>query len=63
MALAAEHGFAVSGVSHHFRRADAIMEYGMSVHSLDPTAFARISSRRCARATDVVEFSISPTGD
>ena len=62
VALAAQHGFAVSSVSHRFRRADAIMEYGMSVHSLDPKSFARISSTLRGR-DDVVEFSISPAGD
>jgi len=62
VALVAQHGFAVSSVGHDFRRAAAIMEYGMSVHSLDPTAFARISSTLRGR-DDVVEFSISPTGD
>jgi putative Mg2+ transporter-C (MgtC) family protein len=61
-AIAAEHAFAVSSMGHRFRRADAIMEYAMSVHSLDPTAFARISSTLRGR-DDVVEFSISPTGD
>jgi putative Mg2+ transporter-C (MgtC) family protein len=61
-AMAAEHGFAVSSVGHRFRRADQIMEYAMSVHSLDPTAFARISSTLRGR-DDVVAFDISPTGD
>jgi putative Mg2+ transporter-C (MgtC) family protein len=62
VALVAQQGFAVSSVGHDFRRAAAVMEYGMSVHSLDPTAFARISSTLRGR-DDVVEFSISPTGD
>jgi putative Mg2+ transporter-C (MgtC) family protein len=62
IALAVEHGFSVSTVSQRFRRADAIMEFGMNVHSIDRTAFARISETLRARP-DVVEFRISPTGD
>jgi putative Mg2+ transporter-C (MgtC) family protein len=62
IALAVQHDFKVSGVSHRFRRGDAIMEYGMNVHSLDRGAFARISEALRARP-DVVEFRISPTGD
>jgi putative Mg2+ transporter-C (MgtC) family protein len=62
VALAVQHGFWVSNVSHRFRRGDATMEYGMNVHSVDRTAFARISDTLRARP-DVVEFRISPTGD
>jgi len=62
VALAAAHGFASSGVTQHYRRAGAIMEYGMSVRSLDPTAFERISDTLRARE-DVVEFEINPRGD
>jgi putative Mg2+ transporter-C (MgtC) family protein len=62
VALAVQHHFAVSGMSHRFRRADAVMEYGMTVHSLDRSAFARMSETLRARP-DVVEFRISPTGD
>jgi putative Mg2+ transporter-C (MgtC) family protein len=62
IALAGQHGFAVSGITHRYRGADAIMEYGMTVHSLDRTSLPRISDTLRAR-TDVVEFKISPTGD
>jgi putative Mg2+ transporter-C (MgtC) family protein len=62
VALAVQHHFSVSGVSHRYRRADALMEYGMTVHSLDREAFARLSDTLRARE-DVVEFRISPTGD
>src|SRR5262245_37041359 len=55
VALAAQHGFSVSGLSHRYRRGDALMEYGMTVHSLDPKAFARISEALRARP-DVLEF-------
>jgi len=61
-ALAMQHGLSVSGISHRFRRTEAVMEYGMSVHSLDRTAFARVSDTLRARP-DVVEFRISPSGD
>jgi len=62
VALAAQHGFSTSGVTHHYRRAGAIMEYSMGVRSLDPTAFERISDTLRARE-DVVEFEITPRGD
>jgi putative Mg2+ transporter-C (MgtC) family protein len=62
VALAAQHGFAVSGLSHRYRRSDALMEYGMSVHSLDAKAFPRISEALRARP-DVLEFRIAPSGD
>ena len=62
VALAVQNGFAVSGISHRFQRRDAVMEYGMTIHSLDRQAVARISDRLRANA-DVVEFRISPTGD
>ena len=62
VALAAQHGFASSGVTHRYRRGDAIMEYEMTLHTLDRTAFPRISDTLRARP-DVVEFRIAPTGD
>ena len=62
LALAVQHRFTVTGVSQRFRRGDAVMEYGMNVHSLDRTAFTRFSETLRARP-DVVEFRISPTGD
>ena len=49
-------------MTHRFSARDAIMEYGMTVHSLDRAAFARLSDTLRARA-DVVEFRIAPTGD
>jgi putative Mg2+ transporter-C (MgtC) family protein len=61
-ALAKQHGFAVSGTSQRFKRAESLMEYGMTIHSLDRQAFARLSDTLRANA-DVVEFNISPTGD
>jgi putative Mg2+ transporter-C (MgtC) family protein len=62
LALVTEHRITVTGVSQRFRRGDAVMEYGMNVHSLDRAAFARIAETLRARP-DVVEFRISPTGD
>jgi putative Mg2+ transporter-C (MgtC) family protein len=61
-ALAAQHGCVVSGMTHKFRRPEAVMEYGMTIHSLDRKAFARISDALRANP-DVVEFRIAPTGD
>lgn len=62
VALAVQNGFAVSGISHRFQRRDAVMEYGMTIHSLDRQAVARISDGLRANG-DVVEFRISPSGD
>jgi putative Mg2+ transporter-C (MgtC) family protein len=62
LALVKEHRFATSGVSHRFRGADGIMEYEMTLHTLDRDAFARLSDTLRARP-DVVEFRIAPTGD
>ena len=61
VAMAAQHGFSVWGVSHHYRGSDALMEYGMTIHSLDPTAFARLSAELRKRA-DIVEFRLAPSG-
>ena len=62
VALAKQHGFTVSGMSHRYRRADAHMEYGMTVHSVDRTALARLSDTLRARV-DVLEFRIAPSSD
>jgi putative Mg2+ transporter-C (MgtC) family protein len=62
LALVAQHGISVSGLTTRFRRGEAIMEYGMTVHSLDKNAFSGISDTLRARE-DVVEFRIAPTGD
>jgi putative Mg2+ transporter-C (MgtC) family protein len=62
LTLIKEHGFVTSGVTHRFRGADAIMEYEMTLHTLDREAFARLSDTLRARP-DVVEFRIAPTGD
>ena len=62
VALVKQFGFHVSGMTHRFRREDALMEYGMTVHSLDRKAFPRLSEMLRARA-DVLEFRIMPTGD
>jgi len=62
VALAVQNGFAVSGISHRFQRRDAVMGYGMTIHSLDRQAFARMSDALRANA-DVVEFRLDPTGD
>jgi len=62
VALVKQFGFHVSGMTHRFRREDALMEYGMNVHSVDRTSFPRISEMLRARA-DVLEFRIMPTGD
>src|SRR5690242_6281977 len=58
IALAAHHGFSVSGMSQHFHRGEAILEYGMTVYNIDRSAFARLSDALRARA-DVLEFRIS----
>jgi len=62
LALIAQLGFKVSGVSHRFRRPEETMEYGMSVHTLQRDGLARLSDTLRARA-DVVEFRIAPTSD
>jgi putative Mg2+ transporter-C (MgtC) family protein len=66
IALAKHHGLAAHGLTQHFRRGEdgsgGLMEYGMTVHSLDKNAFTRFSDMLRARE-DVVEFRISPTGD
>jgi putative Mg2+ transporter-C (MgtC) family protein len=62
VALVKEHGLTVSGMTHRFKREDAIMEYGMTVHSRDRMAFPRLSDALRARE-DVLEFRIAPTGD
>ena len=62
IALARQHGLRAHGVTQHFRRGEATMEYGMTVHSVDPHAFARFSEALRARE-DVVEFRFAPTGD
>jgi putative Mg2+ transporter-C (MgtC) family protein len=62
VALVKQHGFAVAGMTHRFKREDALMEYGMTMHSLDRTAFPRLSDTLRARE-DVLEFRIAPTGD
>jgi len=50
------------GLTQHYRRDQKVMEYGMTVHSLDRHAFSQLSDALRAR-DDVVEFRISPTGD
>ena len=62
IALARHHGLAAHNLTQHFRRGDGIMEFGMTVHSLDRNAFTKFSDTLRAR-DDVVEFRISPTGD
>jgi putative Mg2+ transporter-C (MgtC) family protein len=61
VAIATQHGFSVWGVSHHYRHANASMEYTMTIHSLDPTAFARLSDNLRKRG-EIVEFRLTPTG-
>jgi putative Mg2+ transporter-C (MgtC) family protein len=61
VAMAVQHGFAVWGVSHHYRGADGIMEYMMTIHSLDPKAFARLSEELRKR-DEIVEFRLAPSG-
>ena len=62
LALARHHGLSARAMTEHFRRGDATIEYGMTVHSLDRNAFVRFSEALRARE-DVVEFRIAPTGD
>ena len=62
MALARHHGLSAHGLTQHFRRSEGIMEYGMTVHSLDKLAFTKFSDALRARE-DVLEFRIAPTGD
>ena len=49
--LITQHGFATTGVTHRYRGADAIMEYEMTLHTLDRNAFARLSDTLRARPT------------
>ena len=60
--LAATHGFSIANVTHRFRRAGAMMEYRMTLRSLDPGAVARLSDALRHHA-DVAEFRIAPMGD
>jgi putative Mg2+ transporter-C (MgtC) family protein len=62
VALVHHHGLATHGLIQHFRRGEATMEYGMTVHSLDKKAFTRLSDALRTR-DDVVEFRFSPTSD
>jgi putative Mg2+ transporter-C (MgtC) family protein len=62
LALIKEHDFATSGVTHKYKGAEGIMEYEMTLHTLDRDAFARLAETLRAR-TDVVEFRLAPTGD
>jgi len=65
MALAKDHGLSAHGLIQHFRcneKGEGVMEYGMTVHSLDKLAFTKFSDTLRAR-DDVVEFQISPAGD
>jgi len=49
VALVKQFGFHVSGMTHRFRREDALMEYGMNVHSVDRTSFPRMVWHRRRR--------------
>jgi putative Mg2+ transporter-C (MgtC) family protein len=60
--FAAQFGFSIADVTHRFRRADATMEYRMTVRTLDPGGIPRMSDALRQR-NDVAEFRISPTGD
>ena len=51
-----------SGITHCFRRRDAVMEYGMTC-TASIARRSRACRTRCGRGADVVEFRISPTGD
>jgi putative Mg2+ transporter-C (MgtC) family protein len=62
VALAKQHGFKVSGMTHRYRRADATMEYGMTIHSVDRNALPRLSDVLRARE-DVLEYRIAPSSD
>jgi putative Mg2+ transporter-C (MgtC) family protein len=62
IALARQYGLGAHGLTQHFRRDQKVMEYGMTVHSIDRHAFSQLSEALRARE-DVVEFRIAPTGD
>ena len=62
VALAKQHGFVVSGMSHRWRRNEGFMEYTMTVHSVDRTSLPRLSDSLRTR-DDVLEFRIAPSGD
>lgn len=60
--FAGQLGFSVADVTHRFRREEGIMEYRMTIRTLDPGAFVRLSEALRERV-DIAEFRISPTGD
>jgi putative Mg2+ transporter-C (MgtC) family protein len=60
--LIAAEGFSIANMSYRLRDEGAVFEYRMSIQTIDPENAKRLAERLRAR-TDVLEFSISPTGD
>ena len=60
--LIAAEGFSVANMSYRLRDEGRVFEYRMTIQTIDPENAKRLAERLRAR-TDVLEFSISPTGD
>jgi putative Mg2+ transporter-C (MgtC) family protein len=60
--LIAAEGFSIANMSYRLRDEGRVFEYRMTIQTLDPENAKRLAERLRAR-TDVLEFSISPTGD
>ena len=62
VALVGKHGFSAADITHRYRREERIMEYRMTIRTLDPGSILHLSDALRQR-DDVAEFRISPTGD
>lgn len=60
--LIAAEGFSIANMSYRLRDEGRVFEYRMTIQTIDPENAKRLAERLRAR-TDVLEFSISPTGD
>jgi len=60
--LISAEGFSVANMSYRLRDEGRVFEYRMTIQTIDPENAKRLAERLRAR-TDVLEFSISPTGD
>ena len=60
--LIAAEGFSVANMSYRLRDEGRVFEYRMTIQTIDPENAKRLAERLHARS-DVLEFSISPTGD
>jgi putative Mg2+ transporter-C (MgtC) family protein len=62
IALVKHFGFKARDVTHRFSRGDAVMEYRLYVHTLDPASVTNLTQALRARE-DVVGYGLSPAGD